>query len=151
MDLSKLVAELSDPAYAELSDQEAANAINAKLVPVRSVVETWQLKQFLIEQSIWPMLKLAIEDREVPSIIRGLCISVVDWVDDAAGKVRTVDLDLPSVVQMIAGLVSAGIATEPQAEALRALGDQMLPWPVANGLPEVGVGFVRNARKELGG
>ena len=151
MDLSKLVAELSGPAYADMNDQEAADAINAKMVSVRSVVETWQLKQFLIEQSIWPTLKLTIEDREVPSIIRGLCISVVDWVDDAAGKVRTVDLDLPSVVAMIGGLVSAGLATESQATALRALGDQLLPWPVANGLSEIGVGFVRNARKEIGG
>jgi hypothetical protein len=151
MNLSPLVEELKLPEYQGLSDQQAADAINAKLIPVRSVVETWQVKQFLIEQSIWPALKLTAQDANIPGVIRGLCISVVDWVDDAAGKVRTVDLDLPSVVQMIAGLVAAGLATESQAESLRALGDQLLPWPVANGLSEIGVGFVRNARKELGG
>jgi hypothetical protein len=148
---TKLVEELSLPEYSELTDQEAADAINAKLIPVRSVVETWQVKQFLIEQSIWPALKLTAQDTNIPGVIRGLCISVVDWVDDAAGKVRTVDLDLPSVVAMIGGLVSAGLATEEQATSLRALGDQLLPWPVANGLSEIGVGFVRNARKEIGG
>jgi len=148
---SKLVGELSLPEYAGLTDQEAADAINAKLVPVRSVVETWQVKQFLIEQSIWPALKLTAQDAQIPGVIRGLCISVVDWVDDAAGKVRTVDLDLPSVVAMIGGLVAAGLATESQAAALRALGDQLLPWPIANGLSEIGVGYVRNARKEIGG
>ncbi len=149
MDYSKLVAELRDPAYEALTDAQAAAAINAKLVIVRAPVETWQVKQFLIEQSIWPGLKLTQEDREVPAAIRGLCISVVDWVDDAAGKVRTVDLDLPSVVQMVAGLVSAGLATEQQASAMRSLGDQLLSWPVANGQPQVGAGHVRSAREMM--
>ena len=151
MDYSKLVAELRDPAYEALTDAQAAAAINAKLVIVRAPVETWQVKQFLIEQSIWPGLKLTQEDREVPAAIRGLCISVVDWVDDAAGKVRTVDLDLPSVVQMVAGLVAAGLATSQQATALLAKGDQEVPWPQANGLPKIEPGHIQNARRMIGG
>jgi hypothetical protein len=149
MDYSKLVEELRDPAYQALTDAQAAAAINAKLVTIRAPVETWQVKQFLIEQSIWPALKLTQEDREKPAAIRGLCISVVDWVDDAAGKVRTVDLDLSSVVQMVSGLVAAGLATSQQATELVAMGDQEVAWPKANGLPAIGSGHVRSAREMM--
>jgi hypothetical protein len=149
MNYSPLVEELKLPEYQGLSDQQAADAINAKLVPVRSVVETWQVKQFLIEQSIWPALKLTAQNTQIPGVVRGLCISVVDWVDDAAGKVRTVDLDLPSVVQMVAGLVASGLATSEQATALLAKGDQEVPWPQANGLPAIGAGHVRSAREMM--
>jgi hypothetical protein len=149
MDYEKLVTELRDPAYSALTDLQAAAAINAKMVVVRSPIETWEIKRFLIEEGVWPALKLTQEDREVPAAIRGICISVVDWVDDAAGKVRKVDLDLPSVVAMVGGLVSAGIATEPQAAALRALGDQEVAWPQANGLPVIGSGHVRSAREMM--
>jgi hypothetical protein len=62
-----------------------------------------------------------------------------------------IDPDDPGFVQMVENLVELGHATPEVAGEINELGWKLLPWPQANGLPEIGVGFVRNARKEIGG
>jgi hypothetical protein len=148
MNLELLATELAKPEYASMSDQEAADAINAKTVTVRRLVETWQVKQYAIEQGIWATLKLARENTELPNELRGLCISILDWVDDSAGKIQTVDMDLSSVQYMLGSLVTATLATQEQVNAILAMGSVTVPWTVHNGLPEVGRGLVENIRRE---
>ena len=148
--MSILSDELSKPQYAGLSDQAAAGAINAKTVVVRRPVELWKVKQLLIEQGIWASLKIAVRKTDTPDAVYGLCVSVIDWIDDPSGKVQTVDVDLLSVQSMLAGLVQVGTGTQANVAALLALANTDIRWVDSVGLGTVGDGSVRSARLEIG-
>ncbi|MFO0204421.1 MAG: hypothetical protein ACK528_14980 [Alphaproteobacteria bacterium] len=148
--MSPLAEELSKPQYASLSDQQAADAINAKTVVVRRPAELWRVKQLLIEQGIWGSLKVAVRKSDTPDAVYGLCVSVIDWIDDPSGKVQTVDVDLPSVQAMLAGLIQIGIGTQANVTALLALGNTNIRWVDSVGLGTVGDGSVKSAREEIG-
>jgi hypothetical protein len=51
---------------------------------------------------------------------------------------------------MMQGLVFFGIATQAQIERLKSLRWKTIKWTESVGLPEVGIGLVRNARKMIG-
>ena len=141
--------ELARPDYADLDDQAAADAVNARTVAVRRQVPTWQVRQAAIEGGFWPAL---VEARSSDSpAVRALAISTLAWIDDQSGTIQTIDLDRPSVAAMLGAIVAAGIATQAQADAIRALGDAVLPWTQSVGLPEVGIGLIQNARRSLNG
>ena len=141
--------ELARPDYAGLDDQAAADAVNSRTVAVRRPVPTWQVRQAAIEGGFWPSL---VEARSSPSPhTRALAISALAWIDDQSGTIQTIDLDRPSVVALLDALVAVGIATRDQADAVRALGDAVIPWTESVGLPEVGIGLVRIARRSIGG
>jgi hypothetical protein len=148
---SKLVEELSLPEYADLTDQEAADAINAKLVPVRMLIDLGDLKVALSRRMLLARLELMAWDAAIPIDVRALCLTVVRYVDDSGGRLAKIDPDDPGFVQMVESLVELGHATPEVAGEINELGWKLMPWPQANGLPEIGVGFVRNARKEIGG
>lgn len=146
MDLQPLIEELAKPEYAGLSDQEAADAVNAKTVSARVPVDTWQIKQYAVEQGVWAKLKVAIRSGDTPAEVYGLCSSIVDWIDDPSGKIGRVDIDLPSVQTMLSALVQAGLATQDQIDTIKAMADQTLRWVDVNGIGTIGIGYVRNAR-----
>lgn len=147
MNLEALATELAKPEYASMSDQQAADAINAKTVTLRQLVPTWQVKQYAIEQGIWPKIVLIREDTEQSDLVlRGLCVSVVSWIDDPS--IQTIDVDLPKVQEMLGGLVAYAIATQEQAAAIIAMGSVTVPWTTHNGIGEVGRGLVQNIRRE---
>ena len=149
MNLSALAAKIALPAYASMSDQQIADAINGLRVSVRRPVPTWVVRQTAIEAGYWPAL---IESRESTTpAVRALAITVLAWIDDQSGTIQSVDMDRPAVVQMRAALVQAGICSQPQADALSALADQSIPWTDSVGLPEIGVGLVINARRLTNG
>jgi hypothetical protein len=133
-----------------MTDQQAADAINAKTVIVRRPVELWRVKQLLIEQGIWGSLKVAVRKSDTPDAVYGLCVSVIDWIDDPSGKVKTVDVDLPSVQSMLAGLVQIGIGTQADVAALLALANTDIRWVDSVGLGTIGDGSVKSAREEMG-
>lgn len=147
MNIEALAAELSRPEYASLSDEQAAATINAKTVAVRRPVETWRVRQAAIQGGYWAAI---VKAREVPQT-ESLAINVLAWIDDQSGVIQTVDMDAPAAVAMRAALVQAGILTQPQADALSALADAVIPWTESMGLPEVGIGLVINARRMIGG
>lgn len=149
MNLEPLIEELRKPEYAAMSDQQAANAINAKTVSVRELVPTWLAKQHGIENGYYAKIKIAACDSTIPVEVRGLCISVLAWIDDQAGKISNLDMDLPATQAMLAGLIASGILTGPQAQSLSDLAEHEISWTSKNGLPEIGIGLVHNARKEL--
>jgi hypothetical protein len=145
--MDALQTELARPEYAGLDDAAAADAINARTVAVRRPVPTWAVRQAAIEGGFWASL---VEARGSDSPqVRALAISTLAWIDDQSGTIQTIDLDRPSVAAMLAGLVAAGIATQEQADAVRALSDAVIPWTQSVGLPEVGIGLVRNARRDM--
>jgi len=148
--MDALATELQKPEYAGLSDQAAADMINAKMVSKRELVPTWLVKQHAIENGYYAYIKLASENTQIPVEVRGLCISVLAWIDDQAGKILNLDMDLPSTQIMVAGLIASGIVTQAQATSLDQLADHDVRWVDENGIGEVGIGLVINARKQIG-
>jgi hypothetical protein len=142
-DIDPLREELAKPEYASLSDQQAADAINSKVVDVVVLVENAEIKRQAIMVGIWPGIIAGQRDANPQKA--GLCIGVIDWLNDT--RMPRTDMDLPVVQQMLAGLVAFGLMTQEQATAIDALKHQSVPWTEHNGLPEVGIGMIRNARK----
>jgi hypothetical protein len=143
--MSVLSDELSKPEYAGLSDQQAADAVNAKTEVVTQFVPIWQMKQHAITSGYWLPLKVGQADQDANKA--GLCISVMDWISDV--RMSSIDVHLPEVAAMIGGLVAFQIMTQSQADQLVAMGSKMVSWTSTVGLPEIGIGLVINARKEI--
>jgi hypothetical protein len=143
--MSILSDELSKPQYASLSDQAAADAINAKTVTVQQTVAIHKLKEYAIINGIWPKLKVG-QASSIPQVA-ALCVSVLDWVDDP--RISTLDVNKPEVQAMLDGLVSAGIMSSSNKADVVAMGSHTASWTSQNGLPEIGIGLVQNARKEI--
>lgn len=140
-----LRAELAKPEYAGLSDQAAADRVNAKRVTVRRPVPTWVIRREAISAGYWASI---VDARELPdTVVRRLAINVLSWIDDQSGVIQSIDMDAAPAVQIRVALVAAGLCTQQQADALAALANAVVPWTESVGLPEVGVGLVRNARK----
>lgn len=148
--MDALATELQKPEYAGLSDQAAADIINAKIVSKRELVPTWLVKQHGIENGYYAKIKIAACDSTIPVDVRGLCISVLAWIDDQAGKIQHLDMDLASTHAMVQGLIASGILTQDQADSLDQLADHDVRWIDENNIGEVGIGLVINARKQIG-
>lgn len=143
--MNALITELSKPEYVGLTDQDAADAINAKTETVKQLVPIWQMKQHAITSGYWLALKTGQSDQDVSRA--GLCISVMDWISDV--RMSSIDVHLPQVSAMLAGLVAFEIMSQQQADELVAMGSRTVSWTSTVGLPEVGIGLVINARKEI--
>jgi len=136
--LEALAEELRKPEYAGLSDEQTAAAVNNKVVTVRELVPTWKVKQHAIENGYYAAIALASDNP--------LCVNVLAWIDDQAGKIQSLDMDSPSTAAMCSGLVQAGLMTEAQKDSLLALADNSIRWVDHVGIGEVGIGYVRAAR-----
>jgi hypothetical protein len=145
--MTTLADELSKPQYQGLSDQQAADAINAKTVVVLQSVPIAKIKEYAIVNSIWPKLKAGRASSN--SQVAGLCDSVFDWIEDP--RIGTLDVNLDKVKTMLSGLVAASIITESQKADVIAMGAKSVSWTSTVGLPEIGIGLVKNARKEIAG
>ena len=148
MNLTPLQEELAKPEYSGLSDQAAADAVNAKTVAVRELVPCWLVKQLAIESGYWAAIKIASQSSDTPLAVRGVALSAVDWIDDSSGKIQNVDMDSPAVTAMLGGLVAAGLLTQSQSNDLQALADQTKRWVDVVGIGTVGIGYIKNARGE---
>tara|TARA_R110000868_G_scaffold287668_2_gene548007 strand:+ start:1241 stop:1687 length:447 start_codon:yes stop_codon:yes gene_type:complete len=142
-----LADELSKPAYAGLSDQAAADAINAKTVAVEQPVAISTLKQYAILQGVWPKIKLGQQSSNQQQA--ALCMSILDWVEDP--RIGTINVNMLEVKAMLSALVGFSILSQQQVNEVVAMGGKVVSWTSTVGLPEIGIGLVRNARKEIAG
>jgi len=149
MSLSALAAKIAEPQYAGLTDQLLADAINALRVSVRRPVPTYLVRRKACEGLYWSDLIDACESSDV--MLKKLARAMMIWINDTSGTVQTIDIDLPAVVSVMAALVSYGVITQQQADALSALADVSIPWTESVGLPEIGVGLIINARRSING
>ena len=136
--LEALAEELRKPEYAGLSDEQTATAVNNKVVTVRELVPTWKVKQHAIENGYYAAIVVAVDNP--------LCINVLAWIDDQAGKIQSLDMDAAATIAMTSGLVQAGLMTEAQQQSLLALASVTKIWVDHVGIGEVGIGYVRAAR-----
>jgi hypothetical protein len=105
-----------------------------------------KIKEYAIVNSIWPRLKAGRASSN--SQVAGLCDSVFDWIEDP--RIGTLDVNIDQVKTMLSGLVAATIITESQKADVIAMGAKSVSWTSTVGLPEIGIGLVKNARKEMG-
>jgi hypothetical protein len=141
-----LIDELSKPEYATLSDQAAADAINAKTVTIRRPVDLWMVVEHSSRNGYRAKLELARTNGNHPC--QETAINILEYINSP--RLQTVDMDLPSTRGMVQALVQCQFATQAMADELLALADQTVRWVDHNGIGTLGVGLVRNARKKMG-
>ena len=142
-----MIDELRKPEYATLSDQQAADAVNAKTVTIRQPVAAERVQASAIASGLWAIVKIAAQNTALPNPPRGAAMSFVDWIE--AG--RPIDMDGGTVQGVGQVLLSYNLATQPQLDALQALADTAARWVDVEGIGEVGIGFVINARRAIAG
>lgn len=81
-----LKIELQRPEIASLSDADAAAVLSAKTLTVRAPVDTSRVKQFAFTSGVWARIRLAMRNANATNDVYGLCVSVVDWIDDPIGE-----------------------------------------------------------------
>ena len=140
-----LINELQKPEYSGLSDQEAADAINAKTATIRRPVPAPMIRLRAMSLGMYAVVKIAAEDKSLPNPPRGAAINFITLADSQ----DTVDLDHPDVAANAATLRQFSLASQEQIDAINSLGNGVIPWTTANDLPEVGIGLVINARKAI--
>jgi|NOAtaT_6_FD_contig_81_151359_length_919_multi_1_in_0_out_0_2 hypothetical protein len=140
-----LIAELQKPEYTGLSDQEAADAINAKTATIRRPVPAPMIRLRAMSLGMYAVVKIAAEDKSLPNPPRGAAINFITLADSQ----DTVDLDHPDVATNAGTLRQFSLASQEQIDAINSLGNVVIPWTAANDLPEVGIGLVINARKAI--
>jgi hypothetical protein len=145
MNEQALIDELRKPEYATMSDQEAADAVNAKTVTIRQPVAADRVQASAIASGLWAIVKIAAQNTALPNPPRGAAMSFVDWIE--AG--RPIDMDGGTVQGVGAVLLSYNLATQPQLDALQALADTAARWVDTVDIGEVGIGYVINARKAI--
>lgn len=140
-----LIDELHKPEYSGLSDQEAADAINAKTATIRRPVPAPMIRLRAMSLGMYAVVKIAAEEKSLPNPPRGAAINFITLADSQ----DTVDLDHPDVAANAATLRQFSLASQEQIDAINSLGNVVIPWTAANDLPEVGIGLVINARKAI--
>lgn len=141
-----LIDELSRPEYASLSDQAAADAINAKTVAIRKPVDLWMVEEHASRKGYRAKLERASKTEGHPC--QEIALNILAYINSA--RLNTVDMGLADTQLMIGAMVQCQFATQLMADELLALADQTIKWTESVGLPEIGVGLVRNARKMMG-
>lgn len=151
MDYAILSAELTtDPlgrGYAEMSDQQAADSLNAvdrvrNKTPHKAPL--WAIKQLCLESGVWFALKAAAA---AASPIQAAAATAVELVEDR--RFENLDLDNESAQAMLAALVAGGVATQAQVDAIYALGTEACSRAAELDLEPVGDGHVKSVREML--
>ena len=144
--MQALIDELSKAEYASMSDQTAADAINAKKVAIRKPVELWMVEEHASRRGYRAKLERASKTEGHPC--QEVALNILAYINSA--RLNTVDMDLADTQLMIGAMVQCQFATQAMADELLALADQTIKWTESVGLPEIGVGLVQNARKKMG-
>lgn len=143
--MQALIDELKKPEYASLSDQAAADAINAKTVAIRQPVELWKVEEHASRRGYRAKLEKASTNENHPC--QEIALNILAYINSA--RLNTVDMDLPDTQMMIGALVQCQFATQAMADELLALADETVRWVDHEGIGEVGRGGVQNARSEI--
>jgi hypothetical protein len=147
MNEQALIDELRKPEYVGLTDQQAADEVNAKTVTIRQPVAAERVQAAAISTGLWAIVKIAAQNTALPNPPRGAAMSFVDWIE--AG--RPIDMDGGTVQGVGQVLLSYNLATQPQLDALQALADTAARWVDTVDIGEVGIGYVINARRAIAG
>ena len=143
--MQALIDELRKPEYQALSDQAAADRINAKTVTVRKPVELWMVVAHSSRNGYRAKLELARTNGN--QRCQETAINILEYINSP--RLQTVDMDLQSTREMIGALVECKFATQEMADELIALADQTVRWVDQNGLGTIGDGTIRSCRSMI--
>ena len=146
MNEQALIDELKQPQYATMSDQEAADAVNAKTVTIRQPVDSGLLMDACMAAGIWAKLEAANQpgSTDPPA-------SLARTMMERLKQPRPLDFDNPAVQQNVADCIQHGLMTQEQQQQLSGLANKTLRWVDVEGIGEVGIGYVINARRAIAG
>jgi hypothetical protein len=119
-DYRALDAELAKAAYSGISDQAAADLLNAPGAGVAGTVSP----NLLLIWAASTGVRLAIESKVADPALGAICLTIRDLLTTG-----TIGLDTanPANVQMLGALTAAGVVTQAQAQSLLALGSRPGP------------------------
>jgi hypothetical protein len=140
-----LIDEFSKPQYASLSDQAAADAINAKVVAIRKPVELWQVEEHASRKGYRAKLERASKTEGHPC--QEVALNILAYINSA--RLNTVDMDLADTQLMIGAMVECNFATQAMADELLALADQTIKWTESVGLGSVDARMVARLRERM--
>ena len=145
--MQALLDELRKPEYASLSDQAAADAINAKTVAVRVLVDLWQIEEYARRNGIRQSLKRAEGNAQHPC--QGIAIDILAYI--TSPRTEKLDVDLAETQAMFGAMVSCGFATQAQVGEMMALANETKRWVDLNGVGNQSADSIRVARDVLNG
>ena len=143
--MQALIDELSKDEYAGLSDQAAADAINAKTVTIRKPVELWQVEEHASRKGYRAKLERASKTEGHPC--QEVALNILAYINSA--RLNTVDMDLADTQLMIGAMVECNFATQAMADELLALANQTVRWVDSIGLGTIGDGTIKSLREML--
>ena len=145
--METLLDELRKTEYQGLSDQAAADAINAKTVTVRVLVDLWQIEEYARRNGIRQALKRAEGNPQHPC--QGIAIDVLAYI--TSPRTEKLDVDLAETQAMFGAMVSCGFATEANVGEMMALANETKRWVDHYGHGNQSADSIRVARDELSG
>lgn len=143
MDYTILAAELAKPEYDGLSDQDAADVLNAQTVTTRQPVGIGLLMAAAYTTGLYPRLIAAQWDPDTPVELRAVVVSLLDI---KAARFETVDMDDPVVESMFGALQAAGLLDDDERAVFDGLGNAAMSRAAQLGLGYVAAGDVQQAR-----
>ena len=147
MNEQALINELKQPQYQTMTDQQAADAINAKTVQQVRPVEAQQIRLTLASRGRLAAIKRVGENTTAPEPPYDACATLMTLLD--ADDV--IDLQNPAVAAASQVLIQHNLLTQADADAIALLAVQTVRWVDAEGIGECGIGFIINARKAIAG
>jgi len=145
MNEQALIDELRKPEYSGLSDQEAADKLNSKMVTTTQPIPAIDVQRYATVNGIWYKIRQAAEDPDTANPPKAAAQGFIDWI--RAGF--AMDTTNPALQVLAADLIRFGLLTVEQFAAMRGLADVSVRWVDAAGVGECGIGYVRNARKVI--
>jgi hypothetical protein len=146
MNEQALIDELKQPQYAGLTDQAAADTVNAKTVQIRRPVDAGRLMDAMMSLGVWQKLEAA-----APPGSTDPPASTARTMMTRLNQSRPVDLDNQAVQSIVQDCITHNLMTQAEAETLNTLGDVVIAWTAWNDVGEVGLGAVINARRAIAG
>jgi hypothetical protein len=140
-----LIDELSKTEYASMSDQAAADAINAKTVTVRKPVDLWRVEEHASRKGYRAKLERASKTEGHPC--QEIALNILAYINSA--RLNTVDMDLVDTQLMIGAMVQCQFATQLMADDLLSLADQTIKWTESVGLGSVDDREVARLRERI--
>jgi hypothetical protein len=145
MNYQALIDELRNPQYQGLSDQAAADLVNALTVQSRRMVPTSEIIQHATQHRYRSKLELAKLDPLSPC--REVAIDILAYIDSP--KTSNVDMDIAETKDMLVAMVSCGFASQATVDKLKALANVTIKWTESVGLGSVDAQLVARLRERM--
>lgn len=148
MDYEVLGDELKRDEYRNLSDQDAADTLNANVVACRVNVPLKDINILARRFGLTLALRVAKRRTDIPVEVSALAEEALSLFEDRT--LDEIDMDDPASVALLGALEQYGLLSKEQAEMFAGMGDATISRVEQLGLPIVTAGDVGRARKWVG-